>query len=150
MVLIHKPQITGVTGYIGYQTLILALKKGYRVRAVIRKQSSITDLKRNPIVAASLDQGRLDIVVISDFLKQDAFLQYLNGITAIVHIASPLGFSVIYDFSLISYRVLMFSEQAEDFVEGIVKPAVDMVTAILEAAARTPSIRRVVLTSSCE
>ncbi|KAJ5273168.1 NAD(P)-binding protein [Penicillium angulare] len=123
--------ITGVTGYIGYQTLILALQRGYRVRAAIRRQSSIIDLKRNPTIASSLEQGKLDIVIISDFLKEDAFFQHLNGITVIVHLASPLAFS------------------AEDFVGGIVKPAVDMVTTVLEAAARTPSVHRVVLTSSC-
>ncbi|KAJ5744907.1 NAD(P)-binding protein [Penicillium manginii] len=123
--------MTGVTGYIGYQTLVLALRRGYRVRAVIRKQTSLIDLKRNPIVADGLNQGRLDVVVLPDFLENDAFLRHLQGITTIIHLASPLSFS------------------ATDFLEGIVKPAVDMVTNVLDAANRTPSIRRVVLTSSC-
>ncbi|KAJ5344680.1 NAD(P)-binding protein [Penicillium brevicompactum] len=123
--------ITGVTGYIGFQTLILALERGYFVRAVVRSESSIDELKRTPAVAESLDKAKLDIVVIPDFLEHGAFLRHLDGITAIIHLASPLSFS------------------AEDLIEGIVKPAVSMVTTVLEAAARSPSIRRVVLTSSC-
>ncbi|CAG7933494.1 unnamed protein product [Penicillium olsonii] len=131
MLLIHGQQITGVTGYIGYQTLVLALERGYHVRAVTRKQSSLIDLKKNPIIAGCLDQGRLDVVTIPDFLENDTFLKHLEGITTIIHLASPLAFS------------------ATNFVEGVVKPAVNMVTTVLDAANRTPSIRRVVLTSSC-
>lgn len=141
--------MTGVTGYIGYQTLVLALRRGYRVRAVIRKQTSLIDLKRNPIVADGLNQGRLDVVVLPDFLENDAFLRHLQGITTIIHLASPLSFSVIYNSGLITCLVLTLLYQATDFLEGIVKPAVDMVTNVLDAANRTPSIRRVVLTSSC-
>ncbi|PYI12201.1 NAD(P)-binding protein [Aspergillus sclerotiicarbonarius CBS 121057] len=123
--------ITGATGYIGFQTLVQTLQRGYSVRAVVRNEASIADLRRAPIVANSLDQGRLEVVVILDFLKKDAFTEHLNGITSIIHLASPLGFS------------------ADDFIEGIIKPAVSMVTAVLEAAAQVQSVRRVVVTSSC-
>ncbi|PWY86401.1 NAD(P)-binding protein [Aspergillus sclerotioniger CBS 115572] len=123
--------ITGATGYIGFQTLVLALQRGYSVRAVVRKEASIAELSRAPIIANSLDQGQLEIVVIPDFLKKDAFIGHLDGITSIIHLASPLGFST------------------DDFVEGIIKPAVSMVTAVLEAATHVQSVRRVVVTSSC-
>jgi uncharacterized protein YbjT (DUF2867 family) len=97
-----------VTGYIGYQTLNHALKRGYRVRAVVRRQSSIEELKRNPIIADRLTQEKLDFVVISDFLKQDVFLEFLDGVTAIVHIASPLAILVSdRSFFTIRHCILM-------------------------------------------
>ena len=37
-------QITGITGYIGFQTLVLALERGYAVRGVVRSDASIVDL----------------------------------------------------------------------------------------------------------
>jgi nucleoside-diphosphate-sugar epimerase len=39
--------------------------------------------------------------------------------------------------------------QAEDYERAIISPAVDMVTVVLEAAAKTPSVQRVIITSSC-
>ena len=97
-----------MTKYISYQRLILALKRGYRVRAVVRRQSSIEDLKRNPIIADRLTQERLDFVVVSVFPKQDVFLQCLDRVTAIVRIASPLAISVSDRFFIaIRGRILM-------------------------------------------
>ncbi|KAJ5937837.1 NAD(P)-binding protein [Penicillium verhagenii] len=123
--------ITGVTGYIGFQTLLLALKRGYNIRAAVRKRDSIVELKRHPAINSSVDNAQLVFVVIPDFLEPDVFVPHFDGIATIIHLASPLGFS------------------ADNLVEGIVKPAVSMVMAVLEAAARQPSVRRVVLTSSC-
>ncbi|KAH8703867.1 hypothetical protein BGW36DRAFT_334899 [Talaromyces proteolyticus] len=124
--------ITGVTGYIGFKTLSIALTVGYRVRAVVRNEANIKDLKnRDPTVVESLERGQLHFVVIPDFLVEDAIFNHLDGITVLIHIASPLAI------------------ETNDYDAGIIKPALSMVTTVLEAAARVSSIRRVVLTSSC-
>ncbi|KAJ5375701.1 NAD-dependent epimerase/dehydratase [Penicillium concentricum] len=124
--------ITGVTGYIGFKTLTIALERGYRVRAVVRNERSINELKnKSTRIAQSLDQEQLQFVVIPSFLESDAIFKVLGGITVIIHLASPLAV------------------ETDDYDVGIVKPAISMVTTVLEAATRVPTIRRVILTSSC-
>ncbi|KAJ6031016.1 NAD-dependent epimerase/dehydratase [Penicillium herquei] len=123
--------ITGVSGYIGFQTLTLALERDYHVRAIVRKSSDIEFLKRSPAIATSLEKKQLEIAIVPDFLNKDAFFESLNGINVIIHLASPLAI------------------ETEDYDADIIKPAVSMVTTVLEAAARVSSVRRVILTSSC-
>ncbi|KAJ5505036.1 hypothetical protein N7463_007910 [Penicillium fimorum] len=124
--------ITGVTGYIGFKTLTIALERGYRVRAVVRNERNINELKnKSTRIAQSLDQEQLQFVIIPNFLELDAIFKVLGGITVIIHLASPLAI------------------ETDDYDVGIVKPAISMVTTVLEAATRVTSIRRVILTSSC-
>ncbi|CAI7601984.1 unnamed protein product [Penicillium glandicola] len=124
--------ITGVTGYIGFKTLTIALERGYRVRAVVRSEQNINHLKdKSTTITQSLDRDQLQFVVIPNFLESNAIFKSLEGITVIIHLASPLAI------------------ETEDYDSGIVKPAISMVTNVLEAASRVTSIRRVILTSSC-
>ncbi|KAJ5598674.1 hypothetical protein N7537_008758 [Penicillium hordei] len=124
--------ITGVTSYIGFKTITIALARGYRVRAVVRSERNISELKeKSTIIAQSLDQEQLRFVVIPQFLETDAIFKSLEGIPVIIHLASPLAI------------------ETDDYDVGIVKPAISMVTTVLEAATRVTSIRRVILTSSC-
>ncbi|POR37428.1 Putative uncharacterized oxidoreductase [Tolypocladium paradoxum] len=124
--------ITGITGYIGFKTLTIALERGYRVRSVVRSERHISELtSKSQLLGSSQDRGQVEFVVVPDFLKEGAIRNVLGGITAIVHLASPLAI------------------EAEDFEVGIVQPAVSMVTTVLEAAAQVKTVRRVVVTSSC-
>ncbi|KAL4908366.1 hypothetical protein BDW74DRAFT_175054 [Aspergillus multicolor] len=129
----EKLLITGVTGYIGFKTLLIALERGYAVRALVRKERHVTELqnKSPTIIAPALESGQLEFAIVPDFLAPDAVFNVLHGITAIIHLASPLAV------------------QTENYEADIIKPAVSMVTTFLEAAKRTPSVRRVVITSSC-
>ncbi|CAG8007129.1 unnamed protein product [Penicillium salamii] len=129
--LVSEPHCGCVSGYIGFQTLTLALERGYHVRAIVRKSLDIENLKRSPLIATSLQEERLEIITVPDFFKKDAFFECLNGIHVIIHLASPLAL------------------ETDDYDADIVKPAVSMVTTVLEAASRTSSVRRVILTSSC-
>ncbi|KAJ5784013.1 NAD-dependent epimerase/dehydratase [Penicillium psychrosexuale] len=117
--------ITGVTGYIGFRTLTVALVRGYRVRAVVRSERNINELKdKCTIIAPSLDREQLEFAVIPNFFESDAIFKSLEGITAIIHLASPLAI------------------ETDDYDVEIVKPAISMVITILEAATRMASIRR--------
>jgi nucleoside-diphosphate-sugar epimerase len=85
-----------VTGYIGFKTLTIALERGYRVRAVVRSEKNVDDLKnKSTIIAQSLDREQLEFTVIPEFLKKDAFFKALDGINVIIHLASPLAIEVM-------------------------------------------------------
>jgi hypothetical protein len=86
-----------VTGYIGFKTLTIALERGYRVRAVVRSGKNINDLKhKSTKIAQSAEQGQLQFAVIPDFLEADAFFMSLDGISVVIHLASPLALEVMH------------------------------------------------------
>jgi uncharacterized protein YbjT (DUF2867 family) len=75
--------------------LVIALERGYSVRAVVRHQDSIASLRsKSPLIATNQDEGRLAFVIIPDFLEEGAIVKHLDGITTIVHLASPLASQV--------------------------------------------------------
>ncbi|KAK0757269.1 hypothetical protein N5P37_009988 [Trichoderma harzianum] len=128
----QKLLITGVTGFIGFKSLLIALERGYAIRAVVRNEQSISQLAgKNSLIYEGHKKGILDFVVIPDFLACDNWRVVLDGITSIIHIASPLA------------------HESDDYERDIISPAISMVTTVLEAAANVPSVRRIVITSSC-
>ncbi|KAJ5147633.1 NAD-dependent epimerase/dehydratase [Penicillium atrosanguineum] len=122
--------ITGVTGYIGFQTLVLALENKHYVRAVVRSERNISDLKSKITTIGEID-SQLEFAIVPDFLEKDAIFNVLDGISVILHLASPLAV------------------ETDNYENDIINPSVSMVTSVLDAAARVPTVRRVVLTSSC-
>ena len=124
--------ITGATGHLGYRTLVLALEAGYSVRAAVRSQAKAKEILAAPSIK-TLDPGpKLDFVYIPDITADGAYDDALSGVKAIIHIASPLS-------SCLS---------AEDHERDIIAPAVKGTTNILKAAAKEPSVKRIVVTSS--
>ena len=89
----HTPQITGVSGYIGFKTLILALEAGFNVRAVIRKPEQAEKLSSHKRVAPFAQN--LEFCIIPDLSVTEAFDAHLQGVTGLLHIASPLAIPVI-------------------------------------------------------
>jgi hypothetical protein len=88
-------QITGITGYIGFKTLLDALGRGYHVRGVVRSNRQISELRaKSSLVDACHTAGQLEFADVSDFLDQRRWLEVLRGITAIIHLASPLATEV--------------------------------------------------------
>jgi uncharacterized protein YbjT (DUF2867 family) len=85
-------QITGISGFIGFKTLILALEAGYCVRAVVRKASQIPKLSNHARV--NLYSKNLEFVVIPDLSQTEAFDPILEGVGGILHLASPLAIEV--------------------------------------------------------
>ena len=124
--------ITGATGHLGFRTLVLALEAGYSVRAAVRSQAKAKEILAAPSIK-TLDPGpKLDFVYVPDIVADGAYDDALSGVKAIIHIASPLS-------SLLS---------AEDHERDIITPAVKGTTNILKAAAKEPSVKRIVVTSS--
>ncbi|KAL8339474.1 hypothetical protein RB601_005854 [Gaeumannomyces tritici] len=118
--------LTGASGYVGGHIIREALARGYSVRAVVRTEASGTKTK-----AQFADAG-LSYVVIPDISTADAYEGKLDGVTAIIHTASP------------------FVLAPKDNVKDLLDPAVKGAVAVLEAAGRfgTPALKRVVFTSS--
>jgi UDP-glucose 4-epimerase len=92
-------QITGITGYIGFKTLLDALGRGYHVRGVVRSNRHVTELRaKSSLVDECHTTGQLEFADVSDFLDQRRWLEVLDGITAIIHLASPLAIEVSRKF----------------------------------------------------
>jgi uncharacterized protein YbjT (DUF2867 family) len=82
-------KITGVSGYIGFKTLILALEAGFQVRAVIRKAEQAKKLESHIRVAPHAAQ--LQWSIIPDLSDTNSFDSHLKGVVGILHLASPLA-----------------------------------------------------------
>ncbi|KAM3065060.1 hypothetical protein ACMFMF_011372 [Clarireedia jacksonii] len=120
--------ITGVSGHVGFRVLVEALVRGYRVRAVVRRE----DQKNQIINAPSVQplSNKLEFVVIEDLSKNRAFDGTLEGVEAIIHVASPLPF------------------ETTDYKTDVIDPVVKRTVEVLEAAARAKTVKRVLTTSS--
>lgn len=116
--------ITGATGFIGSLAAKKALENGYRVRISVRKEAQIEKVK-----AILKDfEDKIEFVIVSDITDSKAFAGKLEGVDYVFHIASPLPGGID--------KTAFFG------------PAVNGTTAILSEAAKVPSIKKVVITSS--
>ncbi|KAL4911327.1 hypothetical protein BDW74DRAFT_164861 [Aspergillus multicolor] len=114
--------ITGATGFIGSATALEALKSGYRLRIGVRKRSERLE-------ALLFDYAEhLEFVIIPDITEQSAFAGKLDGVDYVIHLASPLA-------------------KGTD-KEAFFGPAVKGTLAVLREAAKVPSVKKVVVTSS--
>ena len=120
--------LTGSTGHLGYRTLVEALRAGYRVRAAVRRASSITEIKATSSVQPY--HSNLSFIIVEDITQDGAFDSALKDVDYIVHMASPLA------------------KPSEDLEATIVQPAIRGTVSILYSALKQPSIKRVVITSS--
>ncbi|OQD60249.1 hypothetical protein PENPOL_c026G07640 [Penicillium polonicum] len=114
--------VTGATGFIGSATALEALKAGYRLRIGVRKRSE----KLEDVLAGYRDQ--LEFVTIPDLTDEAAFRGKLDGVDYVLHLASPVAPGTDQD--------------------AIFTPAVKGTLAVLKEAAKVPSIKKVVITSS--
>ncbi|KAF2737778.1 NAD dependent epimerase/dehydratase [Polyplosphaeria fusca] len=127
--------ITGATGHVGFNVLLEALRTGYNVRATVRCETKATALRSHPLVRSACHHpSQLSTLIVPDITAPRAFDQGVDGADFIIHIASALP-----NTSAVSQS---------QYDAHFVRPAVYSTIGVLEAAARTPSVRRVVITSS--
>lgn len=145
--------ITGATGHIGFRTLIHALRDGLTVRVSVRSPAKAASLlqrvslkipslrlDKTPVIEPRQTRGpadRLTFTIIPDMTLEGAFDAALDGVTHIIHVASPL---------VTGAQRAPISTQTAD--ECFIRPAVRGTTGLLEAADRCGTVRRVVITSS--
>jgi len=120
--------VTGGSGYIGSWVVKGLLEKGYTVRMTVRDKSKkekyefLTDI-------ADKNKGELEIWE-ADLLKKGSFDKAALGCDSIIHMASPFILNV------------------KDAQLDLVDPAVKGTSNVLEAANKSNSVRKVILTSS--
>jgi dihydroflavonol-4-reductase len=119
--------ITGVTGFIASHVAAQLIAAGYTVRGTTR---SIDKAKGNPrFMQAMQGAGSLDLFQ-ADLLDPAAYGAVFAGCQTVFHMASP------------------YTLEAKDPQSELVNPAVQGTNNVLNAVMRTPSVKRVVLTSS--
>ncbi|KAL8910224.1 MAG: hypothetical protein Q9171_004467 [Xanthocarpia ochracea] len=122
--------ITGGTGFVGYACVARALHQGYRVRLAIRNESDVEKIKTAP--SCRPYTGAIEFTVVKDICQEAAFNDAMKDVSYVIHVASPTP----------------GPDKAEPFHDSIVKPAVSGTVNVLQAAAKVPSVKRVVITSS--
>ncbi|TNE90983.1 MAG: aldehyde reductase [Deltaproteobacteria bacterium] len=121
--------VTGATGYVAGWVVKRLLDAGATVHATVRDASRT---ERLGYLSALADESPGSIRFFSaDLLEDGSFDEAMAGCGVVFHIASPYQLSV------------------KDAQRELVDPAVNGTRNVLDAANRTPSVSRVVITSSC-
>lgn len=76
--------VTGSTGFIGAHVVDNLLARGYSVRGATRSAAKGEQMK----AARPQYASKLDFVVVEDFTKSGVFDDALEGIDAVIHVAS--------------------------------------------------------------
>ncbi|KAI9706731.1 MAG: hypothetical protein M1820_004701 [Bogoriella megaspora] len=118
--------VTGANGFLGYHVAVGALEAGYHVRATVRRQDSIDEISQEPTAQKYLANKALSFVLIPDYTKPGALFEVAKDCSFIIHLASPLP-----------------TQPGNLEVQAIA-----CTKAAIEAAENTPSVKRIVFTSS--
>ena len=126
--------VTGVNGFLGAHVALELLTAGYKVRGVVRSQAKGDALVR--LLPPHL-QPSISFVSVEDITQPGAYraAHAFDGVAAVCHLASPLLGSI-------------GNSRLSDNVREMLTPAVEGTLNLLKDAATTPSVRRVVDTSS--
>lgn len=120
--------VTGGSGYIASWLVKQLLEQGYKVNATVRNKSKIAKVDH----LLKLQQkftGKLELYE-ADLLKEGSFEAAMKGCELVIHTASPFKINV------------------KDAQKELVDPALKGTRNILKQVNDTPSVKRVVLTSS--
>lgn len=116
--------VTGASGYLAIHCVRLLLKEGFQVRGTVR---DLTNEKKIQPLKNLEGSERLELVY-GELRDAKSWIEAAAGCDFIIHMASPC-------------EVVASSSIVEDAVEGTLN--------VLRAAAQSPTVKKVVLTSSC-
>jgi nucleoside-diphosphate-sugar epimerase len=125
-----KPvMVTGATGYVAGWLVKQLLEKGMTVHAAVRNPDNAQKVAHlNEIATKST--GSIKYFK-SDLLEKGSYAEAMKGCGIVFHTASP------------------FTTDFKNAQKELIEPAVKGTQNVLETANQTPSVQRVVVTSSC-
>lgn len=121
--------VTGGTGYMASWIIKMLLEEGISVNATVRDPLDIQKVGHLTALTKG-SPGKLKLFK-ADLLDSGSFDEPMQGCELVIHTASPF-----------------FITRIRNPEEELLRPAKEGTRNILETAKRTPSIKRVVLTSS--
>ncbi len=117
--------VTGATGYVAGELIRQLLDAGIEVHATVRNPDQTAKIAHLTAMGGKLK------VFKADLLDPGSYAEAMAGCGTVFHTASP------------------FTSQIKDPQRDMVDPALKGTENVLTTAAATPSVKRVVLTSSC-
>jgi dihydroflavonol-4-reductase len=121
--------VTGASGYVGKWCVVKLLERGYRVRGTIRSAAKAAQVRETVArVVGAEAAGNLELVE-ADILSDANWPDVMNGVTAVMHVATAIRGDEPKDSSI------------------VIRPAVEGTERVLRFAHGT-GIKRVILTSS--
>lgn len=120
--------VTGGSGYIASWVVQKLLEQGYKVNATVRNKSKINKVEHLLKMQVEFPQ-KLKLYE-ADLLKKGSFEKAMQGCELVIHTASP-------------FKINVKNAQKE-----LIEPALDGTKNVLNQVNATPTVKRVVLTSS--
>ncbi|MGN6683003.1 MAG: NAD-dependent epimerase/dehydratase family protein [Devosia sp.] len=121
--------VTGASGYVGKWCVVKLLERGYRVRGTIRSAAKAAQVRETVArVVGAEAAGKLELVE-ADILSDANWPDVMNGVTAVMHVATAIRGDEPKDSSI------------------VIRPAVEGTERVLRFAYGA-GIKRVILTSS--
>ena len=121
--------VTGANGYVASWIVKNLLDKGHTVHATVRNSKDEKKTKHLHDLA-NTSPGNIKLFS-ADLLKKDSYQKAMQDCELIYHTASPFAIKVT-------------NPQTE-----LIEPAVNGTINVLNCATKTPSVKRVIVTSSC-
>lgn len=81
-----------MSGHLGFRVLVEALARSYRVRAVVRRAEQEERIRS--VESVKSFAADLEFVVVKDLLKGGALDGVFDGVSGVIHVASPLAITV--------------------------------------------------------
>ncbi|WP_224483454.1 NAD-dependent epimerase/dehydratase family protein [Robertkochia aurantiaca] len=121
--------VTGANGYVAGWLVRELLQRGYTVHAAVRDPDNKEKTAHLDKLAAN-GTGKIRYFE-ADLLNKGSYAEAMEGCELVFHTASP------------------FTSDFDDAQKELIDPAVKGTANVLEQANQTPSVKRVVVTSSC-
>jgi NADPH-dependent methylglyoxal reductase len=119
--------LTGATGMLGAVILEQLIRDGHKVNAVVRSLAKSQDAISQTYPSA-VKSGQLTFTEIPDMTVPGSFDNAVQNTSEFIHAATPLG--------------------DDNFLETVIKPASQITFNVLSRAAKSKTVRRVIITGS--